>query len=146
MDEPAELPYAKCRDLLGSGIVGRVGICTPQGPRIFPVNYSVVTEAVIFRTSPYGTIATHDWESPMAFEVDHIDYADHKGWSVLATGLAHRVEDEEELAHIQRTWDPRPWAGGSRALYVRLPWQELTGRRLGQGWTHDNEMPVRRRT
>ena len=56
-----------------------------------------------------------------------------------------RVEDSEELALIQRTWNPRPWAGGSRPLYLRLAWDELTGRRLGSGWTYTNEMPVRRR-
>lgn len=146
MDEPVELSYAKCRDLLGGGIVGRLAVCTPLGPRIFPVNYSVVNEAVIFRTSAYGVIANHDWSAPIAFEVDQLDYADHKGWSVVATGVGHRVEDEDELAQIKRTWEPRPWAGGSRPLYVRLPWDELTGRRLGSGWTRDTEMPVRRRT
>lgn len=146
MNEAAELPYAKCRELLAGGVVGRVALCTSQGPRIFPLNYSVVNETVVFRTSAYGVVATHDWSSPVAFEVDHIDYADHKGWSVVATGVAHRVEDESELAQIRRTWDPRPWASGSKPLYVRLPWEELTGRRLGQGWTHADEMPVRRFT
>ena len=144
MDEPVELSYAKCRELLAGGIFGRVGLCTPAGPRIFPVNYSVVSESVVFRTSPYGMVANHDWSSPIAFEVDHVDYADHKGWSVLAIGPGERVEDPDELAHIQRTWDPRPWAAGSKPLYVKLPWEELTGRRLGGGWTHENEMPVRR--
>lgn len=144
MDGPEELSYAKCRELLSGGIFGRVAICTPEGPRILPVNYSVVSEAIVFRTSPYGTVASQDWGIPLAFEVDHVDYADHKGWSVLAVGYGHRVEEPEDVARIQRTWDPRPWAGDSRSLYVRLPWEELTGRRLGQGWTHDNEMPVRR--
>jgi nitroimidazol reductase NimA-like FMN-containing flavoprotein (pyridoxamine 5'-phosphate oxidase superfamily) len=144
MDAPQELSYTKCRQLLGGGVFGRVAVCTPNGPRILPVNYSVVSESVIFRTSASGVVGTHDWETPIAFEVDHVDYADHKGWSVVATGRGKRVEDAEELAHIRRTWDPRPWAGGSRPLYVRLPWDELTGRRLGQGWTHENEMPVRR--
>lgn len=144
MDAPEELSYAKCRELLSGGIFGRVAICTPAGPRVFPVNYSVVSEAIVFRTAPYGAVASQDWGIPVAFEVDHVDYADHKGWSVVAVGHAHRVDDPEEVARIQRTWDPRPWAGESRNLYVRLPWDELTGRRLGQGWTHENEMPVRR--
>jgi nitroimidazol reductase NimA-like FMN-containing flavoprotein (pyridoxamine 5'-phosphate oxidase superfamily) len=144
MDTPVELSYSKCRELLGGGVFGRVAVCTPQGPQIFPVNYSVVSESVVFRTSGYGVIAAHAWDSPIGFEVDHIDYAEHRGWSVVATGTGHRVEDPEELALIKRTWDPRPWAGGARPLYVRLAWEQLTGRRLGQGWTHDNELPVRR--
>lgn len=144
MDAPEEMSHAKCRELLGGGVFGRVALCTPEGPRIIPVNYSLVSEAVVFRTSAYGAIANRDWGTRIAFEVDYVDYADHRGWSVVATGVGHRVEDSEELALIQRTWEPRPWAGGSRPLYVRLVWDELTGRRLGSGWTHDNEMPVRR--
>ena len=139
-----ELSYAKCRELLGGGVFGRLALCTPQGPRIIPVNCSVVSEAVVVRTSPHGVVANHDWGTRIAFEVDYVDYADHRGWSVVATGVGHRVEDSEEQALIQRTWEPRPWAGGSRPLYVRLVWDELTGRRLGAGWTHENEMPVRR--
>lgn len=144
MTDVEELSYAKCRGLLAGGVFGRVAICTPDGPRVFPVNYSVVGESVIFRTSPYGVVAAHDWRSPLAFEVDHVDYAEQKGWSVLAVGPGDRIEDPEELDQIKRTWDPRPWAGGSRPLYVRLEWTELTGRRLGGGWTHENELPVRR--
>ena len=144
MNEPMELSYGKCRELLAAGVFGRVGVCTPQKPVILPVNYSVVGEAIIFRTSPYGVVANHDWDAQIAFEVDYVDYSDHKGWSVLATGRGERVEDPEELARIKRTWDPRPWAGGARPLYVKLAWEELSGRRLGQGWTHENETPTRR--
>jgi len=144
MNHPYELSYGKCRELLAAGVFGRVGVCTPQTPVILPVNYAVVGEAIIFRTTPHGVVANHEWDSPIAFEVDHVDYADHKGWSVLATGRADRIEDADEIARIKRTWEPQPWAGGDRPLYVRLAWEELTGRRLGQGWTHANETPVRR--
>ena len=55
------------------------------------------------------------------------------------------IEDPDELAAIRAFWNPRPWAGGAqRLLYVRLRWDELTGRRLGNGWTHENELPIRR--
>ena len=145
MKEPYELSYGKCRELLAAGVFGRVGVCTPQKPLILPVNYAVVGEAIIFRTTPHGAVANRDWDAPIAFEIDHVDYADHKGWSVLATGRADRIEDPEEIARIKRTWEPQPWAGGDRPLYVKLAWDELTGRRLGQGWTHANETPVRRR-
>lgn len=144
MAEITELSYSQCRELLGGGVFGRLAACTQEGPRIIPVNYSLVGEAIVFRTSPYGLVANHDWASPLAFEVDHVDYADHKGWSVVAVGRGERIEDPDEIAQIRRTWDPSPWAGGARPLYVRLVWDELTGRRLGQGWTYENEMPVRR--
>ena len=144
MSEVQELSYAECRGLLAGGVFGRLALCTPDGPRILPVNYSVVAESVVFRTSAYGVVAGRDWSEPLAFEVDHVDYAEQRGWSVVALGPGERIDDAKELAHIKRTWDPRPWAGGSRPLYVRLRWTDLSGRRLGGGWTRDNELPVRR--
>jgi nitroimidazol reductase NimA-like FMN-containing flavoprotein (pyridoxamine 5'-phosphate oxidase superfamily) len=144
MGDVEVLPYARCRALLAGGLFGRVAVCTDDGPRILPVNYSVVGEAVIFRTSAYGVVATHDWKTSMAFEVDHVDYGEQRGWSVQAVGRGERVEDAQELALIRRTWDPQPWPSGSRPLYVRLAWSELTGRSLGSGWTRTNELPAHR--
>ena len=31
---------------------------------------------------------------------------------------------------LRGRWDPHPWAGGSRQLYMRLTWRTLSGRRL----------------
>jgi uncharacterized protein len=143
MDELEELTYSECRALLAGGVFGRVALCTPKGARILPVNYSVVGEAVILRTSADGVIGTSDWELPMAFEVDHVDYNELTGWSVVAAGCGERVEDPEMLARIKRTWDPRPWASGDRPLYVRIAWSDLTGRRLGPGSTRENDLPGR---
>jgi nitroimidazol reductase NimA-like FMN-containing flavoprotein (pyridoxamine 5'-phosphate oxidase superfamily) len=144
MAEVEELSESKCRQLLGGGVFGRIGLWTPDGPVIVPVNYSLVSESVVFRTAADGVVAHHDWSSPMAFQVDHVDYADQKVWSVLVVGKAQPVVDADELALILRTWDPRPWAAGARPLHVRVTWDRLTGRRLGSGWNYGNEMPVRR--
>jgi nitroimidazol reductase NimA-like FMN-containing flavoprotein (pyridoxamine 5'-phosphate oxidase superfamily) len=144
MTEPQELSRDKCEELLRAAIVGRVAFIVPEGPRIIPVNYTTVDDAILFRTMPYSLLGRHA-EGPLAFEIDHIDYADQKGWSVVATGRGELVEDVPSLAAGHAFWNPKPWAGGNRLLYVRLPWEELTGRRLGGGWTHANELPVRRR-
>lgn len=144
MNEPAELVYEKCRELLAAGVVGRAAVCTPSGPHIVPVNYAVYEESVVFRTAPYSVLGTYGWNSQLAFEIDHVDYERQLGWSVVATGRGAMVEDREELTAIRTFWNPRPWAGGSRLLYVRLHWDHLSGRRLGSGWTRDNEVPVRR--
>jgi uncharacterized protein len=143
MDELEQLTYAECRALLAGGVFGRVAVCTPAGARILPVNYSVVGEAVVFRTTADGVVATAGWDLPMAFEVDFVDYVELRGWSVVAAGRGEAVEEPEKLALIRRTWDPRPWASGDRPLYVRLPWSDLTGRRLGRGSTREDDLPGR---
>jgi uncharacterized protein len=131
MNTPVELPYPKCAELLESQVVGRVAVCTPEGPRIVPVNYSVVGETIVFRTTPYSILGTYAWTTELAFEVDHLDVGHRSGWSVVAIGRGTLIEDPEELARIRSFWDPDPWAGGHRMLYVGLKWRDLTGRRLG---------------
>lgn len=145
MNELLELPHEKCEELLRASIVGRVAFSSGEGPQIVPVNYTTVGDAVVFRTTPYSLLGAHAAGSPLAFEIDHIDYDDHKGWSVVAHGVGELVEDTSALEQATRFWNPKPWAGGPRVLYVRLPWASLTGRRVGSGWTRDNELPVRRR-
>lgn len=144
MYESVEMPYEKCLELLSGGVVGRVALCLHDGPQIFPVNYAVVDDTVVFRTAPYTVLGTHAGSSRLAFEVDHLDYERQRAWSVVANGPAELIEDEDELAEIREIREPRPWAGGTRTLYVRLRWQTLTGRRLGTGWSSRDEMPVRR--
>lgn len=131
MYTPVELPYQKCSELLRSQVVGRVAVCTPEGPRIVPVNYSVVDETIVFRTTPYSILGTYGWTTELAFEVDGVDPETRSGWSVVALGRGALIEDPEELARIRSFWDPDPWAAGHRMLYVGLKWRDLTGRRLG---------------
>jgi uncharacterized protein len=127
MNELVELSYEKCEELLRASIVGRVGFQTEHGPRIVPVNYTTVGNAVIFRTTPYSQLGAHAAGNPLAFEIDHIDYDDHKGWSVLAVGIGEWVEDTAELEASTPFWNPKPWVGGARVLYIRMPWTELVG-------------------
>ena len=129
MQVPTELSYDECRSLLESGEMGRVAVSTPLGPRIIPVNYTIAESSVIFRTTPYSVLGTYARNTNLAFEVDHVE-SDHHGWSVVAVGRANMVENLDELREIRAEWDPKPWAGGKRSMYFRMPWHELTGRRL----------------
>ena len=131
MPLPRPLSTAECRRLLRSGVAGRVAVSAPDGPHIVPVNYSVVDSAVVVRTSPYSVLGTHGRDATVAFEVDAVDAVRREGWSVVARGRAEVVRDPDELRHIQRVWEPRPWAAGLRSLTLRIPLTELTGRRLG---------------
>ncbi len=145
MNVPVEMTLEECLDLLSGGIVGRVALSTPVGPRIVPVNYALDGRGgIVFRTSPYSELGTYGANAEVAFEVDHIDYDKHQGWSVVALGRAELVDDPEEVSKIRSSWDPQPWLQGVRNLYLRLNWKTLTGRRLGSDWTRATMMPVRR--
>lgn len=130
MKTPTELGPAECARLLRGGVVGRVAVCTPQGPHVVPVNYSVVDGAVVIRTSPTSVLAAHGRGARLAFEIDHVDYPDHEGWSVVVKGIGEVLE-AEQVRHVEQVWPPRPWASGDRDLFLRIEPAELTGRRLG---------------
>lgn len=125
-----ELNYRECVDLLASESTGRVALCTPAGPVIVPVNYTMVADSIVFRTTPYSELGTHGWTSRLAFEVDRLDAEHRIGSSVVARGRGVMVEDRAELELIRAFHDPQPWAPGARYLYIRLFWEELSGRRV----------------
>ena len=132
MAELRELSYTECRALLAREQTGRVAVSTPDGPHIVPLNYSVVDESIVFRTTPFSVLATYGRNTNLAFEVDSFHEPRRVGWSVVARGRADVVLDPEELQHIRMIWPPDPWADGPRHLHFRLTWRELTGRTLGR--------------
>jgi len=137
MDEVVELSVAECRDLLATDSVGRVAFVTPSGPRIIPVNYVLAGDALELRTTAYSELATYAPGTEIAFEIDQLDSERRRGWSVVAHGVCERV-DAPHSGSLHRDGPlPEPWAGGVRPLLLRLPWRELTGRRVGGvHWPH----------
>ena len=132
MGELRELSLTECLVLLFEGVVGRVAFSTPTGPRIVPVNYSIYQGDVLFRTTPYSELGTYGSNHLVVFEVDDLDLTKKQAWSIVAEGLCTVVKDPVLLNDIRRTSAPQPWAAGMRHLYLRLVWEKLTGRRLGE--------------
>ncbi|MFF9219097.1 helix-turn-helix domain-containing protein [Streptomyces viridosporus] len=127
--EFTELDAEECRALLGTQGVGRIAVSTDEGPVIVPVNYSVVDDAVVFRTAPDTTPARASGRR-VAFETDRIDDALSQGWSVLVRGDARAVTDPDEVRRLGERAFSEPWAGGRRELWVRIESAEVTGRRI----------------
>lgn len=145
MREPIELSDEECRELLSAGLVGRVAICTPVGPHIVPVNFAVVDESVVLRTTPYSVLATQARGTVLALEIDEFDYELQRGWSVVARGRAEPITAADEIHDIRSSWETNAWAAGPRNLFLRLRWSELSGRRLGAGWNPVDHLSVHRR-
>ena len=73
MHDLRELSYAQCRAALDLATVGRVALCAPDGPHIFPVNFVVLDESIILRTTAFSFLGTHGRDATIAFEVDQVD-------------------------------------------------------------------------
>ena len=119
----------ECLRLLASRPVGRLAYCGPFGPRIVPLNHTVVAGALLFRTSADSDAAREVPRRWVAFEVDDLDDFLQAGWSVQVQGFAELLP-LEALRLLDLPQTPQPWAAGDRSLVVRIPLTNVTGRRV----------------
>jgi nitroimidazol reductase NimA-like FMN-containing flavoprotein (pyridoxamine 5'-phosphate oxidase superfamily) len=114
--------------LLAAKKVGRLGFLHEGSPMIMPMNFTLADERIVFRTLAHGA-AARAVTTAVAFEVDDIDDFLEAGWSVVVTGTAELLT-EEELARLRGDNAPDPWAEGPRTLFVAIPIDQVTGRQL----------------
>lgn len=115
----------------GGQPVGRLVITGSGEPSVFPLNFAVDGEAILFRTRT-GTKLTGITRSLAAFEVDHIDPSG-EGWSVTLEGLAQEVLDSDPAGLWARieALELASWPGGDRPHVVRITPYAVRGTR----WT-----------
>jgi nitroimidazol reductase NimA-like FMN-containing flavoprotein (pyridoxamine 5'-phosphate oxidase superfamily) len=130
-----ELSEAECLRLIAPGGVGRIAYESRFGPAVLPVNYTLDHGAVLFRTAEHGPLdedlrtGITSGEYKVAFEIDDIDIAARRGWSVLIQGPAHHLTETER--RTAGTADIETWAPGEKELFVKIVPTRITGRRLG---------------
>lgn len=120
---------AQCRDLLWRGTVGRVAVTVGALPAIFPVNYAVLDDQIVFLTGEGTKLRAALERAVVAFQVDHIDEVSGSGWSVMAVGVAEELTDSDEISAAQ-CLGLRPFAGGDRTHFVKIRPEFLSGRRI----------------
>lgn len=131
-DQDLNMPFAhklrpaECKRLLRAGSFGRVAFAGPDGPEILPVNYLVAGDEIRIRTDWESVLAYAD-RAALALEVDHHEPESRNGWSVVARGTGQLVDIREISGYL-----PRPWANGDGRAILRLRWEQLTGRRIGE--------------
>ncbi len=115
----------------GGQHVGRLVVTLNGAPAIYPLNFAVDGDAIVFRTQ-VGTKLTAITRSMATFEVDDIDGSGN-GWSVAFEGLAQEVLDADPLALQTRmaALVIDAWPGGDRPNVVRI----TPYRVHGMAWT-----------
>ena len=97
---------------------------------MLPVNHVLDVEGVAFRVAEGSTLDTALMERTMSFQADDHDPATHTGWSVLVTGRATYIEDEETIARLESR-DLVPWSSPEqRTNWVLLHPDQVSGRRV----------------
>jgi nitroimidazol reductase NimA-like FMN-containing flavoprotein (pyridoxamine 5'-phosphate oxidase superfamily) len=128
-----ELSVGECLQLLAAHHFGRIAVVVDSHPIVFPINYALEGESVVFRTAP-GTKLSGAAMGHVAFEIDEVDESTQTGWSVIVQGVGTEITSSLD-AHSEelRALDIHPWVPGERAHWVGILPQSITGRRLRTG-------------
>ena len=86
----------ECWDRLAEQQLGRLVTRVGDVLDIFPVNYIVDGESLVFRTGEGSKLTEVTINDDVLFEVD--EYTDTDAWSIVVRGHAHRLETTEEVA------------------------------------------------
>jgi CBS domain-containing protein len=125
------LSEQECRWLLGQARVGRVAVSLGALPAVFPVNYAVAGDEILFFTGEGTKLRAAATKSAVAFEVDRIDAFTQTGWSVLVAGTARERTEPAVIAAAERS-GLRPWPGGDRFHLIGIAIDFVSGRRVGE--------------
>jgi nitroimidazol reductase NimA-like FMN-containing flavoprotein (pyridoxamine 5'-phosphate oxidase superfamily) len=114
-----------CWDLLASECIGRVAVAVGGQVDIFPVNYGLDGDGILFRTNA-GRKMTGAAGGEVAFEVDRIDPTAKAGWSVVVHGEARDISAFDGPERLRAA---QPWTG-SKDFLLRIVPRSITGRRV----------------
>lgn len=125
-----ELAAEECRQLLAAHHLGRLAVVVDGKPDVFPVNYRFDGERIAIRTGP-GTKLTAANLASVAFEIDGVDEAGRRGWSVVVHGLGYDATDAlDPQSELLRTLPVDPWVPAGDVHWLRVEPRAITGRRL----------------
>lgn len=129
-DVVATLSDAECWQLLAGEELGRLVTRVGDVLDIFPVNYFVDRDTIVFRTAEGSKLVELTVNDEVLFEVDH--YTDTVAWSVIVRGRAQRLATEEEVEAADEL-PLRPWLPTLKYHYVRVSAETMSGRSFRRG-------------
>lgn len=125
-----ELEPADCWQLLRSTSLGRIAVSAAGTVDIFPINYAVDGETIVFRTAPGTKLLELAINDRVAFEIDGHD--DREAWSIVVKGIAERMERQREMDAAE-SLGLTPWIPTLKYRWVRIRATDVTGRRFALG-------------
>ncbi|MFV0494886.1 pyridoxamine 5'-phosphate oxidase family protein [Mycobacterium sp.] len=130
-DEPVTvLSPRESWDLLGTAALGRLVTNFSGEPEIFPINYVLQGEAILFRTAEGTKLFTAVASNTVLFEADH--HTATEGWSVIVRGRAQLLTSHAEIQQADAA-GLYPWVATRKTNYVRVTATNITGRRFAFG-------------
>jgi len=127
LDPIRQLDEAECLERLRTVDVGRLAISIMNKPDVFPINFVVDGNDIVFRTEEGTKLAASVLGTGVAFEVDGYDAPSGNAWSVVVKGHAAEIDKMEEVLHAEDL-PLFPWHAGPKLRFVRIVPDEITGR------------------
>ena len=124
----AHLEPDACLALLRLEEVGRLAISVGGHPDIFPINYAIDDETIVFCTAEGTKLAASFISPSIAFEADGYDTATGDAWSVVVKGRAEEIEMHDLVD--ETAFPLYPWSSLPKSRFVRVVPQEISGRRF----------------
>ncbi|MDA8290070.1 MAG: pyridoxamine 5'-phosphate oxidase family protein [Actinomycetota bacterium] len=125
-----ELSRDECLAILVSHRFGRLAVVEDGQPDVFPVNYALDGDRVVFVTRP-GTKLEHASLDRVAFEVDEFASEGDSAASVVVKGTAFEITGALDEASVrERALVVPTWVVPDEVHWVRIVPREVTGRRV----------------
>jgi nitroimidazol reductase NimA-like FMN-containing flavoprotein (pyridoxamine 5'-phosphate oxidase superfamily) len=125
VDQVVRLTDEQCWEHLRRHELGRLVTHVGDVIDIFPVNYIVDEQSLLFRTAEGSKLFEIMIRSDVLFEV--VDHTDTEAWSVVVRGRAAPLETSAEVERAD-TLGLKPWIPTLKYVYVRITPESLTGR------------------
>jgi len=119
----------ECRELLGTRVIGRIGVTVNALPVVLPVNYQLYDGQLIIQTERETRLADATHNTVVAFEVDNVDGDGSGGWSVAITGIANEITDPDVIDQLRHLPFSR-WVRNEDDRYVSISFDLMSGRRI----------------
>jgi hypothetical protein len=118
-----------CWRLLGETHVGRLSVIVDGHPDIFPVNFAVDNETIVFRTGMGTKQQAMEADSVVALESDSVSGEFGIAWSVVVKGAAEAAgPGSPTMDELRRALFP--WQGIGQDFLYRIVPRSITGRRF----------------
>jgi uncharacterized protein len=105
--------------------LGRLAVAAAGQVDIFPINYYVDRDTILFRTAEGTKLLELTINGRVAFEID--GHTDIDAWSIVVKGDANAVTSQSEILAADKL-PLSPWVPTLKYTYVRITPAEITSR------------------
>ena len=128
-----ELSREECLERLASERLGRLGVVVDGVPLVLPMQFVLDHETVVLQTNS-GAKMLHVPLSAVSFEVDHVDWEEGVGWSVLVQGTGEDISTAlDPRSEALRALSVHSWAPPPADRWLKIIPRRITGRVLRAG-------------